>query len=195
MTTTAGSYTLILSASNRPRSRSLGLARRVEQELIARDQPVVLADLAERLLPFHNPADHHALELSPDEQVRSFARLAGGAHALVWVTPIYHGTFSGMLKNALDNLNIPLMARKPVFLMANGGGRFGGAVFDHMRTMVVNLHAVAVNCQVLALGSDFTELPDGGYLPVEEQLLQRITRGVDELCGYIRVFATEPVQA
>lgn len=187
-------YTLILSASNRARSRSLGLATQVRQELKSRGEQSVLVDLSEYRLPFHDPRDHHALELSRDEKVREFARLARDAHAYVWVTPIYHGTFTGVLKNALDNLNIPIMARKPVFLMANGGGRFGGAVFDHMRTMIVNLHAVAVNCQVLALATDFAECPDG-YVPVEEQLLQRITRGVNELCDYISVFSPEPVQA
>lgn len=192
-TSDGNSHTLILSASNRGRSRSLGLSRHIQQELESRGKAAFVIDLSEYGLPFHDPRDHHSPELSQSRRVREFAQLALGADSFVWSTPIYHGTFTGTLKNALDNLNIRIMSRKPVFLIANGGGRFGGAVFDHMRTMAVNLHSVAVNCQVLALAADLAEQAEG-YVPVEEALLQRIARGVDELCDYVRLFSPAQVE-
>lgn len=187
-------YTLILSGSNRVESHSRALCDHVGRELEKAGERALVVDLAEQRLPFHDPADHHALEQAPDARIRAFTRLAAGAHSLVWATPIYHGTFSGILKNALDNLSIKQLAGKPALLMANGGGRFGGAVFDHMRTMAVNLHAVSVTCQILALNEDFTSLPDGGYLPVDDRLLSRIDRGVGELLSLIRAFDRERVR-
>lgn len=179
-------YTLILSGSNRVQSHSRALCDHVAGQLEQAGERALVVDLAEQLLPFHDPADHPALEQASDARVRTFAELAAGAHALVWATPIYHGTFSGILKNALDNLSIRQLAGKPVLLIANGGGRFGGAVFDHMRTMAVNLHAVAVTCQILALAEDFTSLPDSGYRLVDDRLLARIDRGTGELLSLVR---------
>ncbi|MFD7059987.1 NADPH-dependent FMN reductase [Streptomyces sp. NPDC059906] len=187
-------YTLVLSGSNRVASHSRALGDHVARQLEQAGERAVVVDLAEQRLPFHDPADHHALEQSPDARVRAFTRLAADAHALVWVTPVYHGTLSGVLKNALDNLSIKQLAGKPVLLMANGGGRFGGAVFDHMRTMAVNLHAVAVTCQVLALGEDFAPIPDGGYQPVDAQLLSRIERGTGELLSLTGALVRERVR-
>ena len=37
-------------------------------------------------------------------------------------TPNYHGSFSGILKNALDHLNMDYFKMKPVGLIGNSGG-------------------------------------------------------------------------
>ncbi len=63
-------------------------------------------------------------------------------------------------------------------------------MFEHMRAMAVNLHAVAINCQILSLASDFDQTTDG-YTLSGETVIERIDRGVTELCSYIELFNKE----
>src|SRR5438552_213135 len=59
------------------------------------------------------------------------------ADAVVLATPVYHGSFSGLLKNALDQLSGDAFAGLPVGMMAAAGGpRSGSGVCDQLRAVV-----------------------------------------------------------
>lgn len=79
---------------------------------------VSLADLA---LPIFNPA-----VVSPEAE--AFADKLYHADALVWATPLYHGSMSGAFKNALDWLELlskrtpAYLTGRPVGLVATSGG-------------------------------------------------------------------------
>ena len=53
---------------------------------------------------------------------------------LNWVlgTPNYHGSYSGILKNALDHLTMDDFKMKPVGLIGNSGGIVSSEPLSHM---------------------------------------------------------------
>jgi NAD(P)H-dependent FMN reductase/nucleoside-diphosphate-sugar epimerase len=175
-----GPRTLILAGSHRIGAYSTALAHAVEELLLRQGHEVDLVEIAKLDLPLHNPADHHNPEGSADSRVRDFAARVRAATSFVWITPIYHGSFSSGFKNALDNINIPLMEGKPVAVMAHGGGRFGGSVLDHLRTIVVNLHARVLNVAVATNNSDFAATEQGLQL-TSEVIKERLERVATEM--------------
>src|SRR5690348_8937148 len=70
-----------------------------------------LWDLYDDPLPLFEPTCYDPHE-SASETVRRLARLADKADAFVWGSPVYHNSFSGVLKNALDSLTIEQFRHK-----------------------------------------------------------------------------------
>jgi FMN reductase len=64
--------------------------------------------------------------------VKDFIRRIAGANGYLWSSPAYHGTVSGVVKNALDfieflsNLKPPYLDGKPVGLISTAGGTIAG---------------------------------------------------------------------
>jgi NAD(P)H-dependent FMN reductase len=59
------------------------------------------------------------------------------ADGIVLATPVYHGSYSGLLKNALDHLTGDAFARRAVgVLAASGGPRSGSGVCDQLRSVI-----------------------------------------------------------
>jgi NAD(P)H-dependent FMN reductase len=83
---------------------------------------VSLADLADYELAFCTGSK------AVESKGRDFPRLREeirAAHGLILATPEYHGSFSGVLKNALDLHDIDDLQGKVVGLVAVAGGRQG----------------------------------------------------------------------
>jgi FMN reductase len=85
-----------------------------------------LLDLRELDLPMYDPDD--------DEPTESAARVIEACHAadgLIWSSPLYQGTISGALKNALDWLHLlggrepPYLHDKVIGLISAAGGTQG----------------------------------------------------------------------
>jgi azobenzene reductase len=142
-----------------------------------------LWDLYEDPLPIFAPTcyDPHTNE---SEAVRRLARLADKADAFVWGSPVYHNSFSGVLKNALDSLTTEQFRHKPVALMSNGNSeRTGVQPCDQLRIVARGLLAVAIPIQVVTIASDF-KLSQGHYILINEDIHERFIRMVDELITY-----------
>ena len=114
---------VIISGSVRTGRQSQKAAQYLEKELIGRGIGTEIIDLAEYLLPImeerltRDPeAPASALEIS--EKLKTAA-------AIILVTPEYHGSFSGVLKNALDYFGLEF-AKKVVGVVAVSGGKMGG---------------------------------------------------------------------
>lgn len=83
---------------------------------------VSLADLADYELAFCTGSK------AVESKGRDFPRLRDAiraAHGLILATPEYHGSFSGVLKNALDLHDIDDLQGKVIGLVAVAGGRQG----------------------------------------------------------------------
>lgn len=71
-----------------------------------------------------------------DPAVIRFQEAVRGADALLLATPVYHDSYSGTLKNAIDHLYGELMD-KVAALIAVGGGRTGqGQALEHLRAVL-----------------------------------------------------------
>jgi AraC-like DNA-binding protein/NAD(P)H-dependent FMN reductase len=109
--------------------------------------------------------------------------LANAAAAVVLVTPVYHNSFSGALKGALDHLNAGHLAGKPVALMSTGG-TYNCQAIDQLRTVVGAMRGVVVPTHLIATDADFAYLVDG-YQLTGSKLRSRLVDLIEELNWFI----------
>lgn len=137
--------------------------------------------------------DIHALEIpmfspegykQPPAAVLHFCEAVRRADALVWSTPLYHGSVSGAFKNAIDWLELlakdpqPYLSDTPVALICTAGGTQGLQAINTMEFI-----ARALRAWVIPLTAP---LSGNVYFPVTEEhredknvlLLQNLGREV-----------------
>ncbi len=133
-----------IAGSLRAHSRTVAAVRaalRGAADAGARTELVWLRDLD---LPF--------CDARPDEElppaVRAFRAWVKEADGLILGSPEYHGSFSGVLKNALDLLSSDELAGKMVGLVAVSGGGGGVSTLSHLRLVMRAVHAWVIPQQV-----------------------------------------------
>lgn len=180
---------LVLSSSPQPLSRTLVTAALVG-ELLRRDgAEVTMWDLAARPLPFADPAFHANPRDHPDPIVRQLVVAAESADGFVLATPIYHNSYSGVLKNALDHLSMRQFHHKPVGLVAFGASLTAVQACDHLRIVVRGLMGVAVPTQIVATPADFGAGAQGRPRISSPELVRRARRMSHEIALFARVRA------
>ena len=113
------------------------------------------------------------------EELREAARVAD---AIVLVTPQYHSSFSGSLKQLLDQLDSGQFAGKPVGLMSTRGGQAVIAT-EHLRSVASAMRGLVIPTEVVAHDSDFLRMGDRYELTTQE-LCERVLRFVEELLWF-----------
>lgn len=105
---------------------------------------VELLDLAKLDLPFYEWGT------APTADARRLVDTMRSADALVWASPLYHGSVSGSFKNAVDWLELlaaedpPYLTDKPVGLVSVAGGGHALHAITAMQQMVHALRGWAV---------------------------------------------------
>jgi azobenzene reductase len=174
---------LVISGSVGEPSRTRTLARVVTAVLKLKGALPTFWDLAERVLPIANPTYHYAPEENPDETSRELARRAEEAEAFVLATPVYHNSYSGVLKNCLDHLAIRHFEGKPVGLVAHGGALRSLQASDHLRIVIRGLHGISIVTQVVTADSDY--VVEGGQIKLANQMVvDRVNDFASELLFY-----------
>jgi len=83
--------------------------------------------------------------LDPDRETQgdsdAVVRRVREADAVLLGTPMYHGSYSGVLKNALDHCGFDEFEDKTVGLLAVAGGGFPVTALDHLRSVCRALDA------------------------------------------------------
>ena len=98
-----------------------------------------LLDFRDYNLPF---CDGNENEEAYPADVNRFRNEIKEAHGLIIGTPEYHGSYSGVLKNALDLLGFKEMEGKMIGLLCVSGGRVGGFnALSNLRNIGRKLHA------------------------------------------------------
>lgn len=78
------------------------------------------------------------------------------ADALVVVSPVFSGSYSGLFKSFFDNLDVGALDGTPVLVAATGGSARHSLMLDHaMRPLFSYLHAAVVPTGVMAATDDF----------------------------------------
>lgn len=78
------------------------------------------------------------------------------AEALIAVSPVFSGSYSGLFKAFFDNLDVNALDGKPVLVAATGGSARHSLMLDHaMRPLFSYLHAAVVPTGVMAATDDF----------------------------------------
>lgn len=77
------------------------------------------------------------------------------ADALVVVSPVFSGSYSGLFKSFFDNLDVGALDGTPVLIAATGGSARHSLMLDHaMRPLFSYLHAAVVPTAVMAATDD-----------------------------------------
>lgn len=171
---------LLISGSIRQPSFTRTLSERVLKSLAEREIIVTHWSLLEAPLPIANPNFHDQPAQHPDPIVRKFVACADSCDAFILSSPIYHNSYSGVLKNAVDHLTISHFYYKPVGLISHGGNRSTQAV-DHLRIVVRGLLGFAIATQVCTSKTDYHQTQENRYELASDEVLSRIDRFTAEL--------------
>lgn len=105
--------------------------------------------------------------LEPPQAATRLAEAAATADALLWSSPMYHGSVSGSFKNAIDWLQLladrdpPYLSNKVIGLIATAGGVQGLQAINTMEFIVRSLRAWAVPL-VIPVGRSAEAFGDDG---------------------------------
>ena len=95
------------------------------------------------------------------------------ADAVVLGTPMYHGSYSSTLKNALDYCGFDEFEDKTVGLLAVSGGRFPVTALEHLRSTCRALNAWVIPHQA-AVPNSSSAFEDRGF--VEDGARERVEK-------------------
>ncbi|MFD8893751.1 NADPH-dependent FMN reductase [Streptomyces sp. NPDC059558] len=164
-------HALLISGSPRAGSGTSALAALAGDALLARGATVTLLELAEPSGP----------------RLRDVPR---SYDAVVLASPVHHGSYSGLLKLALDGVPGDWLADTAVGLLAHGSGpRTGSVVCEHLRTVARALGGWVAPTQIAACPADFAPGPHGAPAP-DASLLRRCETLAAELHRCARMLRT-----
>ena len=171
------------------------LLRYVESSLAARGVETVFWDLRAKPLPIAVPEYHTSQNKHPDKTVREFVRTIKQADGYVLASPLYHDSYSGVLKNALDTLPNEAFLRKPVGLVSHSSYVRSCIVpCNHLRPVVRSLGGYSANIQVGTTDADYSA--DAGSLELTEPAVKaRIDAMVQEIIDMARMTPTDQQKA
>src|ERR1700716_702999 len=152
---------LLLGGSlNRP-SPTSAMLRIMAAERSRRGHEPSRWDLGERPVAAPDPQYHRDPLSNPDPEVHRLVVAADAARAVVLTSPNYHNSFSGLLKDALDNLSVAQFKGKTVGLASNGGGMPATQAVDQLRIVVRGLGGIAIPTQFVTTDADWIDGPNG----------------------------------
>ena len=175
----------IILGSIRTGRQTHKIAYYVEEKLQERGVETVMIDLANHPLPFMDEKAGRA-ETETEEIVRVSTQLRE-ADAILLVSPEYHGSFTGVLKNALDYYWSEF-ARKPMGVIATGSGRMGGInASTQLQHVILSLGAYALPFKLLV--PEIQHAFDDKMQPVREDVVKNSRRFLDEFLWFANAIA------
>jgi azobenzene reductase len=180
-------HLLLISGSIRRFSFTRALTVELQDRLERQGAACTHWDPAERPLAICDPEYHHRPEHNPAPGARLLFDLAMKADGLVFASPVYHNSYSGVVKNVIDYLTIPQVQYKPIALLSHGGRRVTQAV-DHLRIVGRGLLGVVLPTQVCSAREDFVESADGPPRLQDPDIMARLDRQTGELLAFAYTF-------
>jgi chromate reductase len=151
------------------------------QQLVPPDTSIEIFDL-HGIPPFNQ--DHEA---NPPEVVVEFKRRIRAADAILFATPEYNYSISGVLKNAIDWASRPhgdnAWNNKPAAVISAAGGIFGGirAHYPLLQTFVfLNMHSMTLPEFALAKAGDKFDAQGNLTDEPSRKLLSELLRNLAE---------------
>lgn len=184
---------VLICGSIAQRAHTRVLLREVEAQLRGLNVGTTFWDLRERPLPIADPAYHAAPHTHPDSTVRCFISHLQEAEGIVLGSPLYHGSFSGALKNALDHLGYDAFRNKVVALVSHGSGiRSCAQPAEQLRTIVRTLYGYSTQTQVATTNTDYEERV-GDIALVNVDILERVQRLAGEMVQLLALLGCQDI--
>ncbi len=150
------------------------------QRVEALGAEVEILDLREMQLPFCDGGDEY-----PDyPDVKRMQDAVKAADGLILVSPEYHGSVSGVLKNALDLMSFEHLSGKVAGLMSVLGGQSNSNALNHLRLIVRWVHGWCIPEQVAIEQAWKAFSPEGKLL--DEKLSERLDKFAQSLVDNTR---------
>ncbi len=164
-----------IGGSLRPDSYSQSALKLVAKRVAALGAEVEILDLRQMKLPFCNGEDSY-----PDyPDVVKLQNTVKQADGLILATPEYHGSVSGVLKNALDLMSFEQLDGKVVGLISVLGGQSNSNALNDLRVIMRWVHAWVIPEQV-AIGQAWKAFSSDGKI-LDEKLSQRFDQFAQSL--------------
>jgi FMN reductase len=164
------------------------LGESVERAVAARGEEVEVSTIELRPLA-HALADNLLTGFPTGELADAIDKVAR-ADALVVVTPVFAGSYSGLFKTFFDVMELGTLEGKPVLVAATAGTARHSLVLDHaLRPLFSYLRALVVPTGVFAASEDF------GAGGMEGGLRKRADRAATELAALLGCAGQSTVHA
>lgn len=136
---------------------------------------VEILDLRQMSLPFCNGEDEYP-DYPDVEKLRQTVKRSDG---LILVTPEYHGSISGVIKNALDLMSFSELSGKVTGLISVLGGQTNSNALNDLRLIMRWVHGWVIPEQI-AIGQAWKAFdPEGKFL--DEKLSERLDKFAQSL--------------
>ncbi len=169
-----------IAGSLRPDSYSQLALQVAAQKLQALGAEVEILDLRQMELPFCNGSKEYPHY--PD--VKRLQTAFSQADGMVLVSPEYHGSVSGVLKNALDLMSFDQLSGKVAGFISILGGQSNSNALNEMRIILRWVHAWSIPEQV-AIGQAWQAFSTEGKL-TDEKLSKRLDEFASSLVDNTR---------
>lgn len=164
-----------IAGSLRPNSTSYQALAVAIQRVQALGADVQILDLRQMQLPFCTGGDEYPGY--PD--VIKLREAVAEADGLILSTPEYHGSVSGVLKNALDLMSFDQLSGKVTGLISVLGGQSNNNALNDLRIIMRWVHGWVIPEQI-AIGQSWKAFSEDGKL-LDEKLSQRFDRFAESL--------------
>lgn len=153
----------------------------------ARDIETEIWSLLETPLPFPEAEYHWDFNSTPSEAVRTFGRKVMEADGLALASPLYHGSFSGVLKSALDHLWFDAFKDKPVALLSHGAtDKRCAQPCEALMTVVKTMFGYPLQTQVATSKAEFDHDDAGDPTALtNDPIRDRLERQADEMIRFM----------
>lgn len=154
----------MIAGSNRANATSTSVSLYIKKVMESEGHQVTLIDLYKQPLPFYGDAGADS-----NKNVAGMRETVLHSDAIVLSTPEYHGSMSGVLKNALDFMGGDHFDSKAVLSVSSAGGAVGVSSLTQMQAIVRNMHGI--NCpEWISVGGANREFnPDGSPKSMDVQ--------------------------
>jgi FMN reductase len=164
-----------IGGSLRPNASSYQALAVAIQRVQALGADAQVLDLRQMNLPFCN-GDKEYPDYPDVMRLREAVQEADG---LILATPEYHGSVSGVLKNALDLMSFDQLSGKVTGLISVLGGQSNSNALNDLRVIMRWVHGWVIPEQV-AIGQSWKAFDKDGKL-LDEQLSQRFDQFAESL--------------
>ncbi len=170
----------IIIGSIREGRQSQKAAYFLQKKLAARLIDTDIIDLAEYPLPFME--ERITLDPNPPVNALLISEKLKHADAIILVTPEYQGSFTGVLKNALDYF-LPEFLKKPVGVATTAGGRMGGINASvQLQHVILSMGAYPLPQKLIV--SEIQNAFDDEFNPKHDLLAKQGEKFVDEFVWF-----------
>ena len=156
------------------------IAYYLQNKLKERGVETIMIDLLHYQLPLMEEQSGRHPSLPP--VVAEVGELLKEADALLLITPEYHGTFSGVLKNAIDYYRAEI-SKKPVGVVTATGGKMGGInASTQLQHVILSMGSFPLPLKLLV--PDVQHSFDEEYNPLNESVVKTSQKFLDEFLWF-----------